>query len=110
MVVSLAMRHTEVDFDDLSWHDCSIWGIELRPGDPDVGDWTSDLSFDIDFIVEWVCASPVADGKVQFRVAPATLVFHGASDLTIAVPVRGRLLSSSISPKYSPGVSSASTR
>ena len=79
------MRYTEVDFDTLSWHDCSIWGIELRPGDPDVGDWTSDLAFDIDFIVEWVCASPVPDGIVQFRVAPATLVFHGASDLKIDI-------------------------
>ena len=28
------MPHTEDDFDRLSWHDCHIWAIELRPGDP----------------------------------------------------------------------------
>lgn len=49
------MNGTEADFDRLSWHDCHIWGIELRAGDPNEADWTSDLAFDIDFIVEWIC-------------------------------------------------------
>ena len=60
------MIYTEADFDRLSWHDCHIWGIELRAGDPDDGDWTSDLVLDIDFIVEWICG---AGGGGQFRVA-----------------------------------------
>ena len=51
------MIYTEADFDCLSWHDCHIWGIELRAGDPDDGDWTSDLVLDIDFIVEWICGN-----------------------------------------------------
>lgn len=76
------MTHTEADFDRLCWHDCSIWGIELRAGDPDAGDWTSDLALDIDFIVEWLCA---VDRSALFRVAPATLVFHGVTDPLINV-------------------------
>jgi hypothetical protein len=69
-------------FDPLSWHDCHVWGIALRAGDAESGDWTSDLVLDIDYIVEWICA---ADGGARFRVAPATLVFHGATDLRVAV-------------------------
>jgi hypothetical protein len=76
------MTYTEADFDRLSWHDCHIWAIELRAGDPDEGDWTSDLALDIDFIVEWICGVP---GKGQFRVAPTTLVFHGATDPKIDI-------------------------
>ena len=76
------MTYTEADFDRLSWHDCHIWAVELRAGDPDVGDWTSELAFDIDFIVEWMCGS---DGGGQFRVAPATLVFHGITDPKINI-------------------------
>jgi hypothetical protein len=75
---------TGADFDRLSWHDCHIWGIDLRPGDPDAGDWTSDLVLDIDFIVDWVCGA-APDAPMQFRVAPATLVFHGVTDPRIAI-------------------------
>ena len=76
------MPHTEADFDRLSWHDCRIWAIELRAGDPDAGDWTGDLALDIDFIVEWICD---VDGGAQFRVAPASLVFHGVTDPKIEI-------------------------
>jgi len=55
---------TEADFERLSWHDCHVWGIEFRVGTPDENDWTSDLAFDIDYIVEWVSGS---DGRVRFR-------------------------------------------
>ena len=71
------MSDAEAAFSSLSWHDCHIWAIELRPGDPDEGDWTSDLALDIDFIAEWICGT---DGGVLFRVAPATLLFHGVTD------------------------------
>jgi hypothetical protein len=73
---------TEADFDELSWHDCHVWGIELRAGNPAEGDWTSDLALDIDYIVEWMCGT---NGGAQFRVAPATLVFHGVTDPSIHV-------------------------
>jgi hypothetical protein len=76
------MIHTEADFDRLSWHDCHIWAVEFRAGDPDEGDWTSDLALDIDFIVEWICG---VGGGGQFRVAPASLVFHGVTDPRIDI-------------------------
>ena len=76
------MRYTDADFDGLSFHDCHIWAIELRPGDPDEGDWSSDLALDIDFIVEWICG--IGTGG-QFRVAPATLLFHGVTDPRISI-------------------------
>jgi len=74
--------NTETDFDCLSWHDCCIWAVEFRAGDPLEGDWTSDLALDIDFIVEWICD---VNGRCQFRVAPATLVFHGITDPKISI-------------------------
>lgn len=76
------MAYTEADFERLSWHDCAVWGIEVRAGEPDEGDWTSDLALDLDYIVEWVGG---AGAPVRFRVAPATLVFHGVTDPRIAV-------------------------
>ena len=76
------MTHTEADFERLSWHDCHIWGIELRAGDPDAGDWTSDLALDLDYIVEWPCG---AGATGPFRVAPAALVFHGVTDPKIDI-------------------------
>jgi len=78
--VSLSV--SESDFERLSFHDCHLWGLELRAGDPESGDWTSDLALDLDYIAEWLCG---ADGGAMFRVAPATLVFHGVTDLRIAV-------------------------
>ncbi len=74
--------HTESDFDELSWHDNSIHGVEFRIGDHDIEDWTSDLVFDIDFIVEWVCG---VDRHPKFKVAPATLSFHDVTDLNMNV-------------------------
>ena len=73
---------TDADFEDLSWHDNIVYGLRFDVGDSFKGDWRSDLIFDIDHIVEWVCG---VDGGVKFRVAPATLTFHDASDLRIAV-------------------------
>ncbi len=65
-----------------SWHDNSLYGIRLLVGDPERGDWRSDLVLDIDHIVEWVCG---ADQRPRFRVAPATLTFHHVTDLQVAV-------------------------
>jgi len=76
------LTYTEADFDRLSWHDCHIWAVELRAGDSDDQDWTSELVFDIDYIVEWICG--VGSGG-QFRVAPATIVFHGVTDPRIDI-------------------------
>ncbi len=70
------------DFETTSWHDNYIYGLSISIGDFEAGDWRSDLIFDIDHIVEWV---PVKTGGMQFRVAPATLVFHNVTDLKLAV-------------------------
>jgi hypothetical protein len=78
----VATTFTETDFERLSWHDCHVWRLALHAGDPDAGDWTSDLVLDLDYIVEWLCA---VDGGARFRVAPATLVFHGVTDPRLAV-------------------------
>ena len=76
-------QHTaESDFERLSWHDNIVYGLRLDVGDSFRGDWHRDLVFDIDHIVEWVCG---VDGGVRFLVAPATLTFHDATDLGIAV-------------------------
>ena len=71
-----------LDFDNLSWHDNIVYGLQFDVGDASQGDWRHDLIFDIDHIVEWVCG---VDGGAQFRVAPATLTFHEVTDLRIAV-------------------------
>ena len=75
---------TDAEFEDLSWHDCTLWGLAFHPPDPETGDWTRDLVLDIDFIVEWLCAAG-SEGRIQFRVAPAILRFHTVSDLRIAI-------------------------
>jgi hypothetical protein len=86
---------TDADFDAVSWHDCHIWGLAICAGDPDTGDWTSDLALDLDYIVEWTC---VVDATFQFRVAPATLTFHGVTDLRIGVEWGNGALQAAIHP------------
>jgi len=73
---------TEADFESLSWHDCHLWRIDLVTGETDQDDWTSELVLGLDFIVEWLCA---VGGETRFKVAPATLVFHGVTDPRIVI-------------------------
>ena len=70
------------DFDRMSWHDNVVYGLRFDVGDTFRGDWHSNLVLDIDYIAEWVCD---AEGRCRFRVAPANLTFHDATDLRIAV-------------------------
>jgi len=74
-------RWTETDFDEMSWHDCHVNAIAL---DQD-GEWQSDLVFDLDFIVEWLCGT---DKKYRFRVAPAVLRFVGVDNLKLDMSLR----------------------
>lgn len=76
------VTHTEADFDYLSWHDCRVWGFEIGGGDFDEGYWTSDLVLKLDYIVEWSCPA-------ECHVAPATLVFHGVTDLRFNIDMGG---------------------
>lgn len=63
----------------MSWHDCPIYGFCI---DNDIAQWKSDLVFDIDYIVEWLCG---AAGRAQFKVAVATLTFHHVTDLKVSI-------------------------
>jgi hypothetical protein len=74
------------DFDAMSWHDNIVYGLQFHVGDASQGDWLHDLSFDIDYIVEWVRdGEPSGEQRARFRVAPATLTFHDVTDLRIGV-------------------------
>jgi hypothetical protein len=68
---------TTTDFETLSWHDCQFYGLRL---DPRREHGTAELEFDIDFIVEWLCRT---DRTAEFRVAPATLIFHDVFRLQV---------------------------
>jgi hypothetical protein len=70
------------DSERVSFHDCHIYRVELRAGDPELQNWTSDLALDIDFIVEWICGP---GAKCEFRVAPADLIFHQVTDLRMNI-------------------------
>jgi hypothetical protein len=73
------MRWTEKDFSEISWHDCHINSLAFEQD----GEWQSDLVFNLDFIVEWLCQT--GSKLCRFRVAPATLRFHDACNLRIQV-------------------------
>jgi hypothetical protein len=70
---------TDADFDRMGWHDCYIHGFHsgLRP---ERGEY--DFLIDLDYIVR--CVQPVpGDPRLSFWIAPATLVFHSANEITI---------------------------
>lgn len=62
---------TDADFEQMGWHDCSIYKVRL----------TEDLEFDIDYILKW--NKPDMEGlPFTFWVAPATLVFKSIQNLS----------------------------
>jgi len=69
---------TDHDYATISWHDNHIHGFRLFEGKHGSGN----LIFDIDHILEWVQTDA---GKVAFRIAPASLEFHDASNLKISL-------------------------
>ena len=72
---------SDLDFERLSWHDCHIWGIAFRSGEPSENDWISELILDIDFICEWCC--DIEEGRslaIALRHAESSL----AGPLSIA--------------------------
>ena len=80
------MRHDPGHAEAVAWHDDLIYGLHLRAPDPAHNDWRSEIVLDIDHIVEWVRG---ADGRMRFRVAPASLVFHDTADLRIGLDFGG---------------------
>jgi hypothetical protein len=71
---------TDADFEDMGWHDATVHALATRPEE----DHTGRLLIDLDYIIEWV---PPTDGETSFSfwLAPATLVFEHAWDLTLQI-------------------------
>jgi hypothetical protein len=70
---------TEAEFDEMSWHDNHVHGFQIRASEHGLGE----LTFDIDYILEWLC--PAGSDRCQFRIAPASLTFVNVSDLKIQI-------------------------
>jgi len=61
---------TDIDFDDMGWHDNHIYKIRMA----------EDLEMDIDYILQW--NKPDIEGlPFTFWIAPATLIFKRVKDL-----------------------------
>lgn len=78
----MARHRTQEHFDQISWHDNTLYALRFEVGDPTRNEWHSDLVLDLDHIVEWVRDDA---GCVRFRVVPACLRFHHVTDLRIAI-------------------------
>ena len=76
---------TQDDYELMGWHDCRIYGLIFQ----NVNDsWTTNIVFDIDYIFKWV--RPIHPKQsFSFWVAPCTLMFKEAFDLTINVNQKG---------------------
>ena len=66
------------DFDAYSWHDNHVHAFRIREGAHGTGEHVLDL----DYILEWLS---VPEGPFRFRVAPATLTFHGVVALRLSL-------------------------
>lgn len=67
--------------DEHQFHDNLIRGVYFASG---VDDFSSDIHFDIDHILQWVHCS-VNEGESLFSVSRALLKFHGVSDLKLDI-------------------------
>lgn len=75
---------TENDYEQMGWHDCSIYGLTFLPIDEK---GTTHFVLDIDYIFKWV--NPIEPKKsFSFWVAPCTLVFKDTFALTINIDRR----------------------
>ncbi len=68
----------------MGWHDVHVHALAFGPGE-------EQLSFDIDYMFEWVDPAP---GEVYYRhwVAPSTLVFHDVHSLDLQLGSFGSFL------------------
>ena len=67
---------TEADFDQMGWHDATIYAVQFG----------KDISFDIDYIFEWVQADK--DDFFSFVIAPVTLVFPAPQRVVFSLDFR----------------------
>jgi hypothetical protein len=75
-VPMITKRWTEADYDDLSWHDNHVYGLEIHEGEHGAGE----LVLHLDYILEWL---PPVDGRFSFVVAPAILTFRDVFGLRL---------------------------
>ncbi|WBA40762.1 hypothetical protein [Hymenobacter canadensis] len=67
---------TEADYEQMGWHDARIYAVQFG----------KDISFDIDYIFQWVQADK--DDYFSFWVAPATLIFTEATHVALTMDFR----------------------
>jgi hypothetical protein len=69
------------DYESMAWHDAGIYGLAMRADN-------REFVLDLNYIVEWV--SPAGNpSQVRFRVAPCTLVFENASQVSVHLDLGG---------------------
>jgi hypothetical protein len=69
---------THHQLEEMSWHDNHVHALRIVEGKRGAGQ----LILDLDYILEWVKNQ---DGKIQFRVLPATLTFLDVTSLRISL-------------------------
>jgi hypothetical protein len=69
---------TDGQFEEMCWHDNSVYGFSLEAGEYGSGV----LTFDLDHILEWQCEP---EGSCRFVIAPVTLTFRGVYDLKVTL-------------------------
>jgi hypothetical protein len=72
------MVWTEVQFDEMSWHDNHVHGLRIV----ETANGAGELILDLDHILEWITTP---DRSFQFRVVPATLTFHDVMFLRMSL-------------------------
>ena len=67
---------THHDFGVMGWHDSHLFCFTVLPEQ-------FELALDIDYIAKWVKPAPT-DEHFTFWVAPATLIFHDAQNISVS--------------------------
>jgi hypothetical protein len=70
---------TDADFEVMGWHDCRVHAVSIGVREGNFP-WNRVL-LDLDYIVKWVDPAP-GERHFSFWIAPATLVFDEAWDIT----------------------------
>lgn len=72
---------TEADFEQMGWHDCTIYGMALKEEDDVL---SNELYFDIDYIFKWIHPEQ-GESSFSFWIAPCTLIFKQVFNLKIDI-------------------------
>jgi hypothetical protein len=76
---------TQDDYEEMGWHDCSIYGLIFLPEDEGT---VTHLVFDIDYIFKWVTSVNLGT-QIFFWVSPCTLIFKDTFALTMNIDRKG---------------------